>query len=1241
MATLGEIPVVAYKLKTGALKAIKVLHVVIFGDEGQPRQIRRKLKTFPGFSLDENSETFTKKVDDVKQLELVDLTAVCHILNLDYSGDEETLAKRICNFLNHLESHDDKEEDEISDESEDDPEEDERVGKHEAHNNEESEDNEEGEEAISEATVRSATKNEEACGYRSRERSFALTFRDVEDSLRRFDGRGDYPINKWIDDFEELAELTGWNELQKLIFAKKSLCGIARLFVQSVKGITSWKTLKKLLKEEFEVKVSSAQIHKMLMQRKKRKEESVQEYVLKMREIGSRASVDTEAVIHYIIDGIPDDLSHKVVLYGARSFEDFKEKVRLYETIKAKDQAREGGNPFNFKSTRQTRYEKQNKSDGSQKSQKKEYTRNAITCFNCGVKGHRSNECPSKQRGTKCFSCNNFGHLSSNCPRRSTSENTTQQTTNTEVNTISKSNMVNIEIDKVKLKALFDTGSDVCTMKEDVYNKFLSNINLTTDTLILSGLGGSKVRTLGSFTEDVMVADEELQLTFHVVPQNSSNYEVIIGNEILSEVDVTITKEGVVVHRNREHFMMHMQSVGEENEMADLGHIQSRGHREEIAKMIKTYMPEKTKTTGVEMKIILSDEKPVYEKPRRLPVPEKLIVEKQVMEWLDQRLVRPSSADIARPLSDMLKKNEEFSCGGEACEAFSNLKMKLAENPVLKIFKYGADTELHTDASSLGYGAVLLQRCDNDGQLHPIHYMSRKTTETEKKYTSYELEVLAIVESVKKFRVYLLGNKFKIVTDCQAFTKTMDKKDLTTRVARWALLLEEFQYTIEHRGANRMKHVDALSRYPVVMTVENNFLRRLQAAQMQDEKLKAITKILESDSYEDHFIENGILYKEVDGAKLLMIPKALQTEVIRRAHEQGHFGVRKTESLVNKDYFIPKISRKIEEYIATCVPCILSNRKQGRQEGLLNPIYKRHLPLDTYHLDHCGPFESTKKNYKYIFLVIDAFCKFVWIFPTKTLNTNEVLDKLNILQGIFGNPRRIITDRGGAFRAEDFKEYCENEGIEHVQITTGVPRGNGQIENMVQIVTSSLRRLSCDEPTCWYKNISRLQRAINSTTNRSTNYSPFKLMFGVEMKKKEDMNIFEILQEVEKEIFEEERQELRNDAKEAIKKIQEENKKSFNKKRKIARKYKVDDIVAIRKTQFGTQNKLFPKFQGPYKITRVKGRDRYDVERIGRGDGPKMTSSSADYIKPWKGKDWDSDSPSETDDRQEGRDVGL
>lgn len=152
--------------------------------------------------------------------------------------------------------------------------------------------------------------------------------------------------------------------------------------------------------------------------------------------------------------------------------------------------------------------------------------------------------------------------------------------------------------------------------------------------------------------------------------------------------------------------------------------------------------------------------------------------------------------------------------------------------------------------------------------------MSKKTTDAERKYSSYELEVLAIVDALKKFRVYLLGFPFKIITDCAAFEKTMNKKDLTTRIARWALLLEEFDYTIQHRSGTRMRHVDALSRYPVMFVTENSVLSRIKKLQQEPPSLKPIIEILNSRPDEEYFLQNGALYKTLDDKNVLVLPDA-------------------------------------------------------------------------------------------------------------------------------------------------------------------------------------------------------------------------------------------------------------------------------------------------------------------------------------------------------------------------------
>ncbi|KAK9754483.1 Reverse transcriptase (RNA-dependent DNA polymerase) [Popillia japonica] len=342
---------------------------------------------------------------------------------------------------------------------------------------------------------------------------------------------------------------------------------------------------------------------------------------------------------------------------------------------------------------------------------------------------------------------------------------------------------------------------------------------------------------------------------------------------------------------------------------------------------------------------------------------------KQVQSFLGLtgyfRKLLPQYSVIARPLTDLLQKNQMFKFQEKEKIAFETLKSWLADKPVLEIYRQGADTELHTDASQEGYGAVLMQKSRKDNRFHPVYYMSKKTTQAERKYCSYELEVLAIVEALKKFRIYLLGHNFKIITDCNAFQKTMHKKELTTRVARWALLLEEFNYQIEHRSGSRMRHVDALSRYPIMQITEASIPRsgsrmrhvdalsrypimqiteasipRIRKAQDKFDQIKTIKEILCYKEYDDYFMRTNLLYKVVKDRELLVVPKDMQVEVIRSAHERGHFACRKTRELIEQEYFIPSLQSKVERFITNCLPCIMVNRKAGKKEGYLQAIFK-------------------------------------------------------------------------------------------------------------------------------------------------------------------------------------------------------------------------------------------------------------------------------------------------------------
>ncbi|KAJ8913904.1 hypothetical protein NQ315_005701 [Exocentrus adspersus] len=146
-----------------------------------------------------------------------------------------------------------------------------------------------------------------------------LTFKDVEESMEKFSGDDHVSVKGWLNDFEEMAEMCQWTDIQKIAYAKRLLTGSAKLFVKYEKCTRTWVTLRRALKDEFEEAVDGYQVHRQLAQRKKKPDETYQEYTYKMLDMASQADVDIRSVIQYIIDGIPDDPTNKAVLYGAKT----------------------------------------------------------------------------------------------------------------------------------------------------------------------------------------------------------------------------------------------------------------------------------------------------------------------------------------------------------------------------------------------------------------------------------------------------------------------------------------------------------------------------------------------------------------------------------------------------------------------------------------------------------------------------------------------------------------------------------------------------------------------------------------------------------------------------------------------------------------------------------------------------------------------------------------------------------
>lgn len=150
----------------------------------------------------------------------------------------------------------------------------------------------------------------------------------------------------------------------------------------------------------------------------------------------------------------------------------------------------------------------------------------------------------------------------------------------------------------------------------------------------------------------------------------------------------------------------------------------------------------------------------------------------------------PKFAEIAAPLHSLTRGNvRTLKWNDSAARAFEKLKGELIKSPVLAIPDFSKPFSIQCDASNHAIAAVLVQK-DDENNDRPIAYVSRKLRGPEVNYTTTEKECLAIIFAVEKFRHYIEGYKFEIITDHSALIWLFKQQNLSSRLTRWIMKLQ-------------------------------------------------------------------------------------------------------------------------------------------------------------------------------------------------------------------------------------------------------------------------------------------------------------------------------------------------------------------------------------------------------------------------------------------------------------------
>ncbi|CAB0038053.1 unnamed protein product [Trichogramma brassicae] len=291
--------------------------------------------------------------------------------------------------------------------------------------------------------------------------------------------------------------------------------------------------------------------------------------------------------------------------------------------------------------------------------------------------------------------------------------------------------------------------------------------------------------------------------------------------------------------------------------------------------------------------------------------------------WYARFIARDS--EIKAPLTKLLKKTEEWKWGEEQQMAFERLKSALTSAPVLARPDFSKPFKVQCEASGVAVGAVLTQE-QQDGE-HPIVYASRSLTGAERNYSTTEKECLAVLWSIRKFRPYIEGYRFVVITDHSALKWLRNLKDPTGCLVQWALEMQQWDFVIEHRKGALHHLPDALSR---VFTDEDGEVRVCSMAEITDEWYLRMLEEVEKHParYPQWRVDEGRLYRFKRNSLLdpvagregdwkLVVPEEWK-RILRDSHNEpatGHLGVEKTYDRVAQEYFWRSCYHDVEEYM--------------------------------------------------------------------------------------------------------------------------------------------------------------------------------------------------------------------------------------------------------------------------------------------------------------------------------------
>ncbi|GJT04027.1 reverse transcriptase domain-containing protein [Tanacetum coccineum] len=424
---------------------------------------------------------------------------------------------------------------------------------------------------------------------------------------------------------------------------------------------------------------------------------------------------------------------------------------------------------------------------------------------------------------------------------------------------------------------------------------------------------------------------------------------------------------------------------------------------------------------------------------------------------------------IAKPMTELTQKNQNFNWGEEHEEAFQLLKQKLYAAPILTLLKGSEDFVVYCDASIKGLGMALMQR------MKVIAYAFRQLKVHEKNYTTHDLELGAIVFALKIWRHYLYSIKCVVFTDHKSLQHILDQKDLNMRQRQWIELLSNYDCEIRYHPGKANAQKEAIKIENIKAKDIGDMLKKLEAR------------------------ADGTLC--LDNRSWLPCYSDMRFLIIHESHKSKysiHPGADKMYHDMKMLYWWPNMKANIATYVSKCLTCAKVKAEHQRPSGLLVRPNIPEWKWEKITMDFITKLPKMVAGFDSIWVIVDRLTKSAHFLPMRETDSIENLTRLCMKEIVARHriPVSIIFDRDSHFTLRVWKSLHKALGTQLDLSTAYHPQTNGQSKRTIQTLEDMLRACVIDFGNGWDRHLPLVEFLYNNSYHTSIKAAPFEALYG-------------------------------------------------------------------------------------------------------------------------------------------------